>query len=119
MKFFLFIVVIIGAAFGVIAFQNNTEVSLTFIKWDFTDHIAIVLASPFAAGLLAGIALLLPTVWKKSSQARHSKKQMQELEERLKSTEEDPESGNEERDEAHGDEENMEDVSDQEEETRL
>jgi uncharacterized integral membrane protein len=81
MKFFLFIVVLIAVAFGIVAFQNDSELSVKFIKWDFAGHIAIVLGVPFLIGLLAGISLLLPSLWKKASQARHLKKQLHEIEE--------------------------------------
>lgn len=81
MKFFLVIIFIVAVAFGIVAFQNNTEITVKFINWVFTDHIAIVLGVPFCAGLAAGISLLLPSLWKKASQARHFKKRIQELEE--------------------------------------
>lgn len=81
MKVFLLIVLIVAVAFGIVAFQNNTEVSVQFVKWTFTGHIAVVLAVPFAVGLVAGTSLLLPSLWRKASQARYLKKRLQELEE--------------------------------------
>lgn len=83
MKFFLLIVFLIAVTFGIVAFQNNAEVSVKFIKWDFSEHIAIVLGVSFVAGLVAGILLLLPPLWKKSANARHAKKRVHELEEEL------------------------------------
>ena len=83
MKFFLLIVFLIAVAFGIVAFQNNADVSVKFIKWDFSEHIAIVLGVSFFAGLVAGISLLLPPLWKKAANARHSKKRVHELEEEL------------------------------------
>jgi uncharacterized integral membrane protein len=80
MKFILFLVITIGVIFGIITFQNNVEISVKFIKWSFSGHLALVLLVPFAAGLLAGISALISPVWKKSAQARHLKKRVQELE---------------------------------------
>lgn len=80
MKLFLFVVFLVAVAFGIVAFQNNTEVSVRFIQWDFTEHIAIILGVPFAAGLVAGISMLLPSLWKKGANARHFKKRVHELE---------------------------------------
>ena len=42
-----------------------------------------MLAIPFAAGLIAGIFLLVPLWWKKSKLARTNKKRVQELEEEI------------------------------------
>lgn len=92
MKVFLFIVLIVAVAFGIVAFQNNSEVAVKFVQWTFTGHIAVVLAVPFAVGLVAGISLLLPSLWRKASQARSFRKRVQELEEELpKQTEAAPE----------------------------
>lgn len=89
MKFILVLVITIAVIFGIITFQNNVEISVKFIKWSFSGHLALVLLVPFAVGLLAGIAALIPPVWKKASQARHLKKRVQELEDELSpSTEE-------------------------------
>ncbi len=83
MRFFFIILFLIAVAFGIVAFQNNVEISVKFIKWDFTGHIAIVLGVPFLIGLVGGISLLLPSLWKKASQARHARKRIQELEEEM------------------------------------
>jgi uncharacterized integral membrane protein len=91
MKFFLIIVFIIAVIFGIVAFQNNTEVSVTFIKWNITEHIAIILGIPFLIGLVAGISLLLPSLWKKAAHARQFKKRVQELEEGQSQEPEQPE----------------------------
>ncbi|UCD35427.1 MAG: LapA family protein [Nitrospiraceae bacterium] len=81
MKVFLLIVLIVAGALGIVAFQNNTEVTVQFIKWTLTGHMAVVLSVPFAVGLLAGISMLLPSLWRKASQARYLKKRVKELEE--------------------------------------
>ncbi|HDH53349.1 MAG TPA: LapA family protein [Nitrospirae bacterium] len=81
MKFFLFFVLSIAVILGIITFQNDTEISVKFINWNFSGHIAIVLAVSFAVGLLGGISLLVPPWWKKAKTARTYKKRIHELEE--------------------------------------
>ncbi len=85
MHFFLFIALVILIAFGIVTVQNPTAVvSLKFIIWTFSDKpLPIILAVPFAAGILAGIFLFIPTLWKKSRAIRMHKKRLQELEKDL------------------------------------
>jgi len=91
MKFFLFVILVIAVIFGMITFQNTEaqDVSIQFAKWNFTEHIAILLAGAFGVGLLSGIVLLMPPWMKKASAARHFKKRIHELEEKLTSPPED------------------------------
>ncbi len=93
MKFFLFVILVIAGIFGMITFQNTEaqDVSIQFAKWNFTEHIAILLAAAFGVGLLSGIVLVMPPWMKKASAARHSKKRIHELEEKLTSPPEDVE----------------------------
>jgi uncharacterized integral membrane protein len=89
MQLFLFIAVVILVAFGILTVQNPANVmTLKFIIWEIEKPLAIVLAVPFAAGLLAGIFLFIPTVWKKSGTVRSHKKRIQELERELSSANE-------------------------------
>ena len=83
MKFILVLVIFIAVIFGIITFQNNVEIAVKFINWNFSGHLALVLLVPFAVGLLAGISALIPPVWKKAAQARHLKKRVQELEDEM------------------------------------
>lgn len=81
MKFFLVFVLSVAVIWGIITFQNDAEISVKLMKWNFTGHIAIVLAVSFAVGLLSGISLLVPPWWKKAKAARTFKKRVHELEE--------------------------------------
>ncbi len=80
MRLFFFIIIISAVVFGIITFQNPIVVAVKFIKWPFEVHITIALLVSFAAGLVAGMALIVPSVWKKAKQARQLKKRVQELE---------------------------------------
>lgn len=85
MQLLLFIVVVILVVFGVITFQNpDVNVTMKFIKWTFESKpLALVLAVPFAVGILAGSFIFVPPWLKKASLARHQKKRIHELESEL------------------------------------
>ncbi len=81
MQFFLFIAVVILIILGVITVQNpNIEIAVKFIKWDLAGPIALVLAVPFVAGIVASMFMFIPPWMKKAAQARTHKKRIQELE---------------------------------------
>jgi len=85
MQLFLFIAVVILAVFGTITFQNqDLTVTMKFITWTFEEKpIALILAVPFAIGILAGTFICIPPWLKKASLARHQKKRIHELESEL------------------------------------
>jgi uncharacterized integral membrane protein len=86
MHFVLLIAFLIAVAFITVAFQNPAPVSLEFITWSLNEPLALVLAVPFAAGLLAGLFLLIPVWWRKAKLARSQKKRIKELEAELEQT---------------------------------
>jgi uncharacterized membrane protein YciS (DUF1049 family) len=71
--------------FGFITFQNSdVTVTMKFIKWTFEQEpIALMLAVPFAIGILTGTFIFVPPWLKKASLARHQKKRIHELESEL------------------------------------
>ena len=85
MQLFLFVAVVITVVFGLITFQNpDVTVTMKFINWIFEQTpLALILAIPFAIGLLAGTFLCVPPWLKKASLARHQKKRIHELESEL------------------------------------
>jgi uncharacterized integral membrane protein len=84
MQLFLFLAVVIAVAFIIVTVQNpSTVITLDFIKWTFSGPPAIMLSAPFIAGILTGIFAFIPTWWRKSAQARSSRKRVQELEAEL------------------------------------
>jgi uncharacterized membrane protein YciS (DUF1049 family) len=68
--------------FGSIHFQNpDMTVTIKFITWTFEEKpIALILAIPFAIGIIAGAFIFVPPWLKKASLARHQKKRIHELE---------------------------------------
>jgi len=85
MQLFLFITVVIMIVFGSIHFQNqDLTITMKFITWTFKENpIALILAIPFAIGILAGTFICVPPWLKKASLARHQKKRIHELESEL------------------------------------
>ena len=83
MKFFFIIIFIFTVIFGIAAFQNDAEVALKFLQWDFSYNLILVLGVTFGVGLLSGIAMTVPAVWKKAKTARTHKKRVHELEEEM------------------------------------
>ncbi|VAX32953.1 hypothetical protein MNBD_NITROSPIRAE03-1176 [hydrothermal vent metagenome] len=87
MQFFILLAIIIAMALVVFAVQNATAITLTFLAWEFSGSLAVILALTFAAGVLTGILLFAPTWLRKSKEGRVQKRRIQELEkERSKST---------------------------------
>lgn len=85
MQLFLFIAVVILIVFGLITFQNpDVTVTIKFVKWTFDSKpIVLILAVPFAIGILAGTFIFVPAWLKKASRARSQKKRIHELESEL------------------------------------
>ncbi|GBD98277.1 hypothetical protein BMS3Abin07_00288 [bacterium BMS3Abin07] len=83
MQFFMFLALIITLIIAIFAIQNLTVVSLSFIVWKFSGPLASILAITFAAGIFAGIFLLLPAWWRKSKEGRTRKRRIHELEKEL------------------------------------
>jgi len=80
MQFFLLLAFVIAVLLVVITFQNPEEISIKFVNWTFSEPLALALAIPFAAGLLAGLFLFIPLWWRKAKLARSQKKRIKELE---------------------------------------
>lgn len=88
MQFFLFIALILAFALVLFAVQNSTVITLTFITWKFEGSLAFILALVFGVGMLTGIFLAVPTLWRKARESRSQRKRIKELErELLNSTE--------------------------------
>ncbi len=81
MQAFLFLALIFAFALVIMAIQNAAVIKVTFIAWTFEGPLAFVLALAFAVGLISGIFIALPALWRKSRQIRTQKKLIKELEE--------------------------------------
>ncbi len=80
MQFLVFIAIVIAMALVVFAVQNATAVTLTFLSWEFTGSLAVILALTFALGVLTGVFLSAPAWLRKAREARTHRRRVQELE---------------------------------------
>lgn len=83
MHFFHILGFLVFLAFIIVAFQNMSEVDLSFVKWTFTGPLAAMLAIPFIGGVLTGMLLIFPSWWRKMKAARTNRKRVHELEKEL------------------------------------
>ena len=83
MRLFLFLALIIAVVIIVFTAQNQTEITLTFINWELSKPLPVMLAVPFFVGAIAGVALVVPAWMKKSKAVKTHKKKIHELEEKL------------------------------------
>ncbi|MEM9087392.1 MAG: LapA family protein [Cyanobacteria bacterium P01_F01_bin.53] len=80
-----FIVAAIMIAFFAIAFalQNNVQVAINLLLWNYQGSLAIVLLSTLAIGVLIGLLVLLPALIKRGWRVSRAKRQTAELENQL------------------------------------
>lgn len=83
MRLFLFLALFIAVIIIVFTAQNQTEITLTFLNWELSKPLPVMLAVPFIAGVIAGIALVVPAWMKKSKAVKTHRKRIQELEDKL------------------------------------
>ena len=83
MRLFLLLALIIAVIIIVFTAQNQTEITLTFMNWELSKPLPVMLAVPFFVGAIAGVALIVPAWMKKSKAVKTHKKRVQELEEKL------------------------------------
>lgn len=80
-----FIIAAIVIAFFAIAFalQNNIQVAINLLIWNYQGSLAIVLLSTLAIGVLIGLLVLLPALIKRGWRVSRAKRQTAELEDQL------------------------------------
>ena len=66
MRLFLFLALFIAVIIIVFTAQNQTDITLTFLNWELSKPLPVMLAVPFFVGVIAGIALVVPAWMKKS-----------------------------------------------------
>ena len=86
MQLFLFLALIITILFALLAIQNPGLITIQFVKWSFSGPLAFILAIAFFSGILAGVFILVPTLWRRAKTGRAQRRRIQELERELVST---------------------------------
>ena len=83
MKLFLFLALVISVAIIVFTAQIQAEITLTFMSWELSQALPVMLAVPFFVGVMAGAALVVPVWMKKSKTVKSHKKRIHELEDEM------------------------------------
>lgn len=81
MQIFLILSLLIAFALVLFAVQNSAIVTVTFLSFHYHGSLALMLVVVFALGLLSGILLSVPSLWRKSSALREQKRRVKQLEE--------------------------------------
>ncbi len=86
MQLFLFLALIVVIIFALLAIQNHDLITIQFIKWSFSGPLAFILALTFLAGILTGVFMFIPSLWRKAKTGRAQRKRIKELERELLSS---------------------------------
>lgn len=81
MLIFLIIGLIIGAVSVVFVLQNVTTITVTFLSWQLTGSLAVILLATLIVGALIAALILLPSFIKAEWQIRVYRKRIKQLEE--------------------------------------
>ncbi len=80
MRFFIILALLIAIAIVVFALQNSSIITISFLAFHYNGSLALTLVVVFTLGLLAGILISIPSLWKKSSELREQKRRVKQLE---------------------------------------
>ncbi len=81
MRFFIVLALLIAIAIVVFALQNSSIITISFLAFHYNGSLALTLAVVFTLGLLAGILISIPSLWRKRSELRKQKRRVKQLEE--------------------------------------
>ncbi len=74
---------IVGAASVIFALQNIFSVTVTFLAWEITGSLALIISIVAVAGLFVGILFTVPDAIKKSFEISRLKKENKKLNDEL------------------------------------
>lgn len=83
MYFFLFLALIIAILLVLFAVQNPVYITVSFFSWQADGSLVFILTSVFAAGLLTGVLMALPSIFRKSFAVREHKRKIKQLEKHM------------------------------------
>ncbi len=82
--FYIILWIVLIIAVVVFAVQNTVPVTVAFLGWSANASMSIVLVITLAVGVLLGMLLLLPSVWRRMRALSAQKKKTREVENQLK-----------------------------------
>jgi uncharacterized integral membrane protein len=80
MVLFLIVGLIIGAVSVVFVLQNIVSITVTFLTWQLTGSLAVILLAALIAGMLIASLIVLPSLIKAEWQIRVYRKRLKQLE---------------------------------------
>ena len=80
---YLVVALVIAAIAIIFALQNTMTVTISFLAWEVTGSLSLVLLITLAIGALIGLLVLAPSEVKKSLAASNSRKRIAALEKEL------------------------------------
>jgi uncharacterized integral membrane protein len=83
MYFFLLLALIIAIVLVLFAIQNPIVVTVSFFSWQMDGSLVFILVTVFAAGLLTGVLMSLPSLFRKSFALREKKRKIKDLEKHM------------------------------------
>lgn len=84
--FYVILLIVLVIAAVVFAVQNSAPVTIAFLGLSANASMSIVLVITFATGILLGMFLLLPSVWKRMRALSAQKKKTREVEDQLRTS---------------------------------
>ena len=81
MTFALFTIIVLAVVCVVFAVQNSAVITVSFLAWEANASLALILMITLGAGILIGYLAGLPSVWKRGSETRQLRRQVQDLQE--------------------------------------
>ncbi len=82
--FYIILLLVVVIAVAVFAGQNSTPITVAFFGLTAHASMSVVLVITFAAGILLGMLLLLPSIWKRMRALSVQKKKTRIVERQLK-----------------------------------
>jgi putative membrane protein len=79
MRIFLLLALILSLFVTVFAVQNNAPIEVSFLSWNVTGSLALILMMTFAIGIIIGVMFMLPTSIRARLSAREERKRKQDL----------------------------------------
>jgi uncharacterized integral membrane protein len=86
MQFFIVLALLIAIAIVLFALQNSAMVTISFLSFHYNGSLALILVVVFTLGLLAGILISIPSLFRKSSDLREQKRRVKQLQESITGT---------------------------------
>ena len=76
----LIVAVALAAVVAIFAIQNSGVITVSFLGWEWEASLALILILTLGVGILLGYAAGLPSRWKKGSQLRQTRRELEDAE---------------------------------------